>query len=158
MIKRLQAHLAQIPNDGSCAVEAEIDPAFLDLEETEWTADSPVRCSVQVTLSGNDIYALGSTEIELSTRCVKCLEEFSSTLRIPDLALHKEQDGRELIDLTEELREDILLLLPSHPRCDIDGNRECPVTFRASPQAPLANERTPRPDAWNALDQFKPKQ
>lgn len=158
MTTRLQVHLAQIPHDGACPIDEEIDPTFLDLAETEWTATSPVHCAVQVTLSGGDIYALGSASIELTARCVKCLEEFPGTLRLPDLALHKEQDGRELVDLTEELREDILLNLPTHPRCDTDGNRECPITFRASPQAPLANERTPRPDAWNALDQFKPKQ
>ncbi|MGC1480388.1 MAG: hypothetical protein WA771_07785 [Chthoniobacterales bacterium] len=156
MNTRLQVHLARIPNDGAVQVDEEIDAAFLDLAETEWTADSPVRCSVQFTVSGGDIYAIGTASLDLSACCVKCLEDFETTLTLPDLAIHKEPDGRELADLTDELREDILLLLPSHPRCDVDGKRECPVTFRTSPEAPLATERTPRPDAWNALDEFKP--
>ncbi len=157
MITRLQAHRAQIPHDGALHIDGDLDPAILDLDATEWTATSPIRFSVDVTISDGDIYALGYTAIDIESRCVKCLEDFATSLEIPDLALHQEADGRELVDLTDTLREDILLLLPSHPRCDVDGNRECPATFRTAPQAPLANEPAPRSDAWNVLDEFKSK-
>jgi uncharacterized metal-binding protein YceD (DUF177 family) len=158
MLTRLQAHRAHIPHDGSVQVAGDLDPAILNLEDTEWTAKSPIRFSVEISLSGGDIYGLGYAALDLTATCVKCLEEFSSALEIPDLALHKEADGRELVDLTDELREDILLILPSHPRCDVDGNRECSATFRTGPQAPLADELVARPEAWNALDQFKSNQ
>ncbi len=157
MLTRLQAHRAHIPHDGSTQVSGDLDPAILNLEQTEWSSTSPIRFSVEISLSGGDIYGLGYAAIDLVSKCVKCLEDFSSSLEIPDLAIHKEADGRELVDLTDELREDILLLLPSHPRCDVDGNRECSATFRTAPQAPLADEPVDRSDAWNVLDQFKSK-
>ncbi len=155
MMTRITAHRGQIPREGSTQVSGDLDPAILNLELTEWTATSPIRFSVEVSLSGGDIYGLGYAAIDLDSTCVKCLEAFSTSLEIPDLALHKEADGRELVDLTDELREDILLLLPSHPRCDVNGNRECSASFRTAPQAPLADEPVDRSDAWNVLDQLK---
>ena len=54
------------------------------------------------------------------------------------------------------VREDILLVLPPHPHCDWNGERECPG---ASASATLsdATDELPGPDVWGVLDQLKPK-
>lgn len=158
MNSQLLIHLNHIPVDGSLHVNEDLDPAFLNLEATNWAPTSPVHCTFDVSVTGQNLLALGQASITIEAACVKCLQEFVSMLTASGLALHKELDGRELVDLTEELREDILLILPSHPRCDADGSRECPATFRSAPDSAIDDSTSGASDAWNVLDQFKPKQ
>jgi uncharacterized metal-binding protein YceD (DUF177 family) len=58
-----------------------------------------------------------------------------------------------MVDLTEYLREDILLTLPAHPHCDWNGEKVCKAQFRDAPSEaePLDDSR----DAWKGLDQLK---
>jgi len=85
-------------------------------------------------------------------RCVSCLEKFVHEIKVPAFALHTELHGPETVDLSPFLREDLLLNLPAHPRCDRDGGRVC----RASPTVAQARARTEerKPD-WSALDKLK---
>jgi uncharacterized metal-binding protein YceD (DUF177 family) len=63
------------------------------------------------------------------------------------------------MDLTDLIREDILLTLPNFPRCE-NGNvdlRDCPAEGRfesAESSAPLEMPGADR-GVWNALDQLK---
>jgi uncharacterized metal-binding protein YceD (DUF177 family) len=88
---------------------------------------------------------------------VACLEHFRYPLEVADFACQVELTGSETVDLTEPVREDILLALPAHPHCDWNGEKVCHgVPFGAKSDgsdAPLAG----KPDAWDALDQLKLK-
>jgi uncharacterized metal-binding protein YceD (DUF177 family) len=75
-----------------------------------------------------------------------------------ELDLPLEGEG-SIIDLTEAIRDDILVALPPYPRCE-DGNiepRECPAQGRfdsvpaALPDEPPAGDKA----VWNVLDQLK---
>ena len=72
----------------------------------------------------------------------------------PDVAekLQKELDGRESVYLTEEVREDIHLALPAHPRCDAEGKKTCPARFS---QAPGDASQPPGNAPWGVLDGLK---
>ena len=75
---------------------------------------------------------------------------------VPDFACQIELTGNETVDLTEPVREDILLALPPHPHCDWNGERECKAAFRKqseTPEEPLSDTR----EVWGALDQLKLK-
>jgi uncharacterized metal-binding protein YceD (DUF177 family) len=69
-----------------------------------------------------------------------------------------ELEGNETVDLTPEIREDIHLLLPAHPRCDKGGEKICPAQFpRAASHSSLQStlpEKMGRPALWAALDQL----
>jgi uncharacterized metal-binding protein YceD (DUF177 family) len=58
-----------------------------------------------------------------------------------------------MVDLTEHLREDILLALPAHPTCDWDGKKVCKASFTAAGAATEPLEE--RPDVWKELDNLK---
>ncbi|PTX95972.1 hypothetical protein DB345_09210 [Spartobacteria bacterium LR76] len=148
----MKVHLHQIPQGGTLLIEGEEDASFLGLEEADARALSPVRYALDVGLSDGGLFATGWVEVEVELRCVACLETYPTKVRIDPFALQKELDGRELVDLTEEIREDIHLALPSYPRCDAEGERACPASFpRAS-----ATESSGAV-AWDALDKLKNK-
>jgi len=150
----LKIHLRQLTH-GATHIEEDLDPAFLDLPAAEAEAVSPVHCQLDIGLSDGGLFATGSLSVRVRQQCVKCLRPFESTLELPNFATQVELSGSESVDLTPEIREDILLVLPSHPRCDADGRTKCPATFQSAPAAPLAEDADHT--AWDALDQFKPK-
>lgn len=151
----MKIHLRQIPAGDTLHVEEDADPGFLDLTSADAEAVSPVHGSLDAGRSDGGLFVTGTLSVKVRQTCVKCLRPFESAVVVPNFATQIELDGRESVDLTPEIREDILLVLPSHPRCDADGSTTCPATFRSAPSAPLTEETDHT--AWDALDQFKPK-
>jgi uncharacterized protein len=151
----MKIHLRQIPQGNTIHLEEDLDPAFAEFDSADAEAISPIHCSLDVGTSDDGLFATGSVSVELRQTCVKCLQPFETTVTVPDFATQIPLEGRESVDLTPAIREDILLTLPSHPRCDADGRTKCPATFQSVPAAPLSEEADP--SAWEALDQIKPK-
>ncbi len=151
----MNIHLRQIPQGGTIHLEEDLDPAFLELATTDARPKGDVHCSIDAGLSGGGLFATGELSLPVEMTCVACLRAFETVLSVPGFATQIELDGRESVDLTPEIREDILLVLPSHPRCDSDGRTKCPATFQSAPAEPLTDEADH--SAWDALDQLKPK-
>lgn len=148
----MKIHLRQIPQGGTLHVEGAEDAGFLDLEEADAHACSPLEYELDVGLSGGGLFATGRLSVCVRLRCVACLDEFETTLSVDPFALQKELDGRESVDLTEEVREDIHLALPAHPRCDAEGKKTCPARFS---QAPGDASQPPGDAPWGVLDGLK---
>jgi len=144
--------LRQIPQGRTLHVEDAEDPRFLELEEIGARPVSPLRYELHVGLSGGGIFATGRLSLRIRLRCVACLDEFETELIVDPFALQKELDGRESVDLTPEMREDIHLALPAHPRCDADGHKICPARFS---QLPADASQPPGNAPWGALDRLK---
>lgn len=150
----MKIHLRQIPQGGILHVEGVEDARFLELEEAGARARSPLRYELDVGLSGGGLFATGRLSLHIRLQCVACLDEFEIELIIEPFALQKELDGRESVDLIQEIREDIHLALPAHPRCDADGNKICPARFA---QPPADASQPPGTAPWSALDRLKTK-
>jgi uncharacterized metal-binding protein YceD (DUF177 family) len=147
----MKIHLRQIPQGGTLHLEDAEDPRFLELEQVEARPLSPLFYALDVGVSGGGIFATGRLSLRIRLRCVACLNDFETDLIVDPFVLQKELDGRESVDLTVEMREDIQLALPAHPRCDADGRKMCPARF---PQAP-AETQPPGNAPWGALDKLK---
>ena len=152
----MKIHLKQIPSEG-LHVEGTDPRGILDLQDRSVEPVSDVDYSLDIGLSEGGLFATGQLAVDLELECVACLERFRYPLRVRDFACQVELTGSERVDLTEPVREDILLALPPHPHCDWNGERVCQgVSYLAKTQgagAPLAG----KPDAWGALDQLKLK-
>jgi len=148
----MKVHLRQIPQGGTLHLEDEVDPAFLELEAAGIQAVSPLRYTLDVGISESGLFAAGSVGVRVRMKCVACLEDFETEIAIEPFGLQKELDGREEVDLAPEIREDIHLALPAHPRCDADGRKTCPASF---PQAPADASTPSGTAAWSALDKLK---
>jgi len=121
---------------------------------------SPLIYSLTVLRDGHDVIITGQLSAEFEFECGRCLERFRYLAEIPDYQgeVTIETIG-EIIDLTDSIREDILLSLPSYPRCE-DGNvllRECPAQGRFDAASNSESGSTASQDAgvWDVLDQFK---
>jgi uncharacterized metal-binding protein YceD (DUF177 family) len=154
----MKVHLLQIPADGK-RYEGEDPAKVLDLHEPEVQPVSGVHYALDVGLSGGGLFATGRVGVTMRLQCVTCLERFERPIEVNDFACQVELTGSETVDLTDPIREDILLALPAHPHCDWNGERVCPG---ASLPAKLAEEAAADPSTdpqavWSALDQLKLK-
>lgn len=152
----MKVHLRQIPEGSTLHIEGEEDAAPLGLEEAGATPVSPLRYSLDVGVSDGGIFATGEVAVTVRLVCVGCLEVFEREFVLDAFAMQRELTGAELVDLTAEVREDIHLSLPPHPKCDSGSGRSlCPAAYDGAPRASL---RAPveGASAWDALDKLKP--
>jgi uncharacterized metal-binding protein YceD (DUF177 family) len=152
----MKVHLNQIPIEG-LHVEGTESSKMLDLREPDIKPVSDVNYVLEVGLSEGGLFATGQIGVDLELVCVTCVERFRYRLIVPDFACQVDLTGNESVDLTEPVREDILLALPPHPHCDWNGERVCegvflPAKTETAEQTPAENR-----DAWGALDQLKLK-
>ena len=151
--------LRPLPAEGR-HVAGTLPPAFFDLAPGDSVqAASPLAYDLRILREGDSLHVSGSLEAGFSLQCGRCLERFPHRVRLENFEEEAPLENESTTDLTELVREDILLALPSYPRCE-DGNveqRECPAEGKF--------ERDDTPDAdglpgaergiWNALDQLK---
>lgn len=155
-----QFDIRNLPTDGK-QVHGTLPASFFQLDEKDLVkAESPVTYDLTFLRDDKDIIVTGSLNAAFSLECGRCLERFQMQVDLPEyqaeVPIEKETTT---MDLTELIREDILLTLPNFPRCE-DGNvepRDCPAEGNFEPtDEPLVNEE-PGTDrgVWNALDQLK---
>jgi uncharacterized metal-binding protein YceD (DUF177 family) len=147
----MKVHLKQIPPEG-LHLEGDEDCPLEGLEEEDVRCAGPLRYKIDIGVSGSALWANGSLHQAVELRCVSCLEKFVYEIRVPEFAVHTELRGPETVDLTPFVREDLLLNLPAHPRCDRDGDRVCKAK-----QIATVEQNTKREADWSALDKLKLK-
>jgi uncharacterized metal-binding protein YceD (DUF177 family) len=149
----MKVHVNQIPDEGKF-FEGEESSAVLDLNDaTRAKAIAPITYALQVGISDDGLWAHGEVGTRVECECVRCLIHFQRPLAVPDFAVQEPLEGRETVDLTDHIREDILLALPAHPTCDWDGKTVCKASFTTAVSAaePLDEGR----DVWKDLDNLK---
>ena len=123
---------------------------------------SDVSYDLHIERDGDSLLLTGSLSASFELECGRCLGRFPYLLDLADYQSEAEVEAnKSTMDLTDVIRDDILVALPSYPRCE-DGNvepRECPAHGRfelGQGQAPVDDEAA-GPDAgvWDALDQLK---
>ena len=148
----MKVYVNQIPDEGK-TVEGEESSAVLDLNSDHARAIAPISYALQIGVSDGGLWATGQVGTKVECECVRCLEKFQRPLSVPDFAIQIPLEGQPMVDLTDYLREDILLALPAHPTCDWDGKKVCKASFTTAVNAaePLEDVR----EVWKDLDNLK---
>jgi len=156
-------HLNELPPEGKF-FEGEIrtDP-FQLTEKADPRYVPPIRFALTVRLDGPDVIVEGSISARFDLECARCGQWFPWEVELDEFYSQEPRDGAITLDLTAQIREDILLALPGYPRCE-DSNvesRVCPAEGRfakESDYAPLdeaAGKEPERRAVWNVLDQLE---
>lgn len=148
----MKIHLHQIPPDG-LHIEGEESADILEISQENVRPIGPVSYSLDVGLSEGGLFATGNLHVDLELECGVCLEKFCYSLAISDFAMQTELEGSETVDLTPQVREDILLALPPYPHCNWNGEKRCAgvqVVDRDNP--PKSAD-----EAWSELEKLNIK-
>lgn len=154
-----QVQLNDLPPEGKNFV-GELRPAVFNERYPEGPNPSGVtEFDVTVTLDKDLILLDGTVRSEFELECIRCLRKFPFEVSLDPYSSEDPREGRANLDLTDFLREDILLTLPAYPVCEdlSDSAGPCPAAGRfasASEYVPISEDATAAPpkDVWSALD------
>ncbi len=148
-------------NAGHTHFNGVVEEDVYQLNDPDVVPDGGYRYDVEAGSQEGSLWVVGRVGAGFQLRCVRCLECFPFSVELPDFAVQKEGGQAEIIDLTEEVREEILLSLPPHPTCDWAGGRVCPGHRLAAEHAPesaspsaLRNIADSPGSSWDALNKL----
>ena len=130
-------------------------PAILELDESRDVRDiGAIRYDVAVCRTAVALVVRGTLDLDLSFRCSRCAEFFGAHIREP--AFESSRDvapGVESVDLTDDIRETILLAFPNYPVCRADCKGLCPQCG-ADLSKGGCRCRPPEEFRWGAMDEL----
>lgn len=137
-------------------LEGQLSSDFLNT--TEFQPHSPLSYTLYVTIEKNEILILGQLQISGASPCARCLNELPIEIHLNEFTLLIPLQKQDTIDLTEALKEDILLALPSYPKCELDEQFRCPITGKNWKAVWQSTEASPPlSNHWSKLDKLKEK-
>ena len=138
METRLVIDASRIDPDGE-TIEGEVD--CIDLDEEFVHPFGGIRYRLFVQCVGTELLVRGHLEQDFDLVCSRCGQDFDDTIKVDDFTQSYEiSDEKSEVDLTEDVRESIILALPTYPVCA----ETCPGVVRT--------EEKPVDDRWSALD------
>ena len=114
--------LGKVSEDGSQYVGEDAE-SILGLEEQKRVrVTSPVRYDLFVEKLGTELIVRGTIEVDMDIECGRCTDFFSTTVSDSSfLRAYEISEKTETVDVTPDIREDILLDMPAYPLC----SQEC---------------------------------
>ena len=155
-LRHLQAH--------NISLEGELTKAELDIDTRDEVIEvgGPLRYALEVQKLEDSLLVQGRMRLTLACKCVRCLKAFEYPLEFKAWTCLLPLKGEESIaavndcvDLTAQVREDILLEFPQHPLCD----PECRGLPNTTLDAPMKPDRPDQSEAgssaWAELNKLK---
>ena len=158
MHRPFQIDIRSLPESGK-DITGQESPAFFGLDANDPIQPlSPLKYELHLEKDGEDLIVSGRLEALFSLECGRCLERFEHRVELSryETELEIAKDGT--INLTDTIREDTLVALPSYPRCE-NGNvrpRQCPAEgkFEPAPETVAVENENAARAAWDALNQL----
>ncbi len=147
----MKIHLLQIPDEG-LILEGE-EPSDL-VEWPGFSPSGPVRYRVEATFRGGNLLVRGNLRLEGTSPCARCLHPLPVKVEVGEFTALVEKPEGECVDLTEQVREDILLALPTYVRCELDASQRCPITGQSWGDVVGDRQASIQSDVWSALDKL----
>ena len=137
-----------------------------DVLELPANADPPLVPAGDITyhlsavMAGADLIVTGSASVPLATVCARCLDDIRVPISVKNLCFHFEKVRDLEVDLTDDVREELLLAVPSCFYCSPDCKGICPMCGTNLNHASCSCDRDraePEPDPaapspWDQLD------
>lgn len=150
--------LRSLPEEGRDITGSE-QPSFFALGAGDpFQPVSPLSYQLHLEKDAKDVIVTGRLEATFRLECGRCLQPFEHRLIIEDYLAEIPIQPNGTINLTDTIREDTLVALPSYPRCE-DGNvrpRQCPAEgkFEPAPEMPAEETENAGRGVWDALNQL----
>ena len=151
----LHVGIHTLPPEG-LAVEATITARELEIPEDERIAcPAPFELSLRVSRVKGGILAQGTLSGSLRCRCDRCLTYFTRIIPATPVCHLYPEVKSDFIDLTEDVRDDILLTFPQYGFCRDSCKGLCPgcgenLNVRECTCEKISGGNT----AWSSLDQL----
>lgn len=138
--------------------EGEEPASILELDQDPlMKPEGPVYYDFHVEKVAHELIVTGTLKVKLSVECSKCADFFSTTMTDSSfLRAYAVPEGTQMVDLTEDIREDILVNLEPFPLCSPTCKGLCPQCGRNLNEGPCScKPASGKPGNWSELDKLK---
>ena len=119
----MKIHVSRIPEEG-LTDHATYNPAPLDMERDDVHLTEPFEVDAFITKTDGELVVKAAIRCPLRYTCSRCLEEFDSTVTA-DALFHYSVQPAEVVDITDEVRQEVILGYPMFPICQPDCKGLC---------------------------------
>ncbi|MCH3951455.1 MAG: DUF177 domain-containing protein [Acidaminococcus sp.] len=123
---------------GSASYHYDLEAGDLDLQKEDVELDGPVSADFTLSNGGDMILLEGKLQFRVKTQCARCLKDIVLNLTAdlderyyPEGTEGLEEDAMtykfDMVDVTDALRESLLLSVPARALCKPDCKGICPV-------------------------------
>ena len=162
MQTRLLISLIDFPEEGR-TVRGELDGALFGIDSDALHSTGPLAYELELQLYETELVVRGQVSAPFSLRCDRCLAHFDYTVELPDFTMSYDVKGKAELDITDDLREELILALPAYPKCEL-ADLECEINdtfgdFRLDkdPQSGVDSATPSGESVWDALDGLSEK-
>ena len=148
--------VSQIQPEGTY-FEGTCEEDLFNLQENSVRVAGDTRYAIHAFPTDEGIAVSGKLAAPFELECTRCLTHFPFEVTIDDFNAEAPVTGDHFADLTETLREDILLALPGYPRCEMSTAEgwKCAAEGQFDQaQEELKDAADGRPSPWGALDEL----
>ena len=157
MDAKLVIDVARLDPEGE-TYEGVLDDAVLALNDPYVTPFAGLRYRLTVQLLGRELLVRGTLEQDFDAVCNRCGGDFDFTAKVPDFVTSVEVDEKtEFVDLTDEVRESIILSLPTYPVCREDCRGVCPTCGKNLNEGSCSCSEGQGDGRWSILDSLTTK-
>lgn len=158
MTDKLLIDVSRLDKDGE-DFEGVLDDAVLELDGELLRPFAGIRYSLFAQLLGRELLVRGTLEQDFDAVCSRCGGDFDFTATVPDFTVSLETDEHtEYADLTDEVRQSIILALPTYPVCRPECLGVCPSCGKNLNEGSCGCKREETDGRWGALDGLDLKQ
>ena len=124
----LKINLRQLDNEGE-PFAGTIRVEELALEVTDPSIDlsfgEEVEYNLHVSSVSEGVLVAGTVSVDINTECGRCLCKYTFRLNLNDVCHFYEEVQSDNLDISDDIREDILIALPSKLLCDEECKGLC---------------------------------
>jgi len=150
----MRVNVKRIPARGE-TLRGKEPASIMDLDESDVHFQHEVEYDLLAQVQGNALLVIGKLQTPATLRCSRCLRVFDQILQVQEFVFHQELHGEDFVDLTANLREDIILELPQRALCDPDCKGLCPRCGQNLNEVTCRCVATREDLRWQALDRLK---
>jgi len=149
-------NVARIPEQG-LKFHEEAPGEILELGEgAEFRAAGPVSCDLYAQVVDQTLIVRGKLSAPIEAHCARCTQIFSTT--VVDSGFLRDFpgiQGTEEVDVTEDIREALILNLPHFPLCNENCKGLCAHCGKDLNGGPCDCRKTEEGGSWGALNNLK---
>jgi uncharacterized protein len=160
ILTTMKIDVREIPEEG-LYFRGEVSRDIFELEDETIKPAGPLQYDFHVSLVSEAVLVRGRIFAQFLATCVRCLEPVPLRIALEDCIFHLPISSDGTVDLTESVREDILLALPVYPHCENGTpSKQCPLHGCFEEPEGLGEESREAPpggrNSWSTLEGFKP--
>ena len=121
----MKIYVNRIPVEG-IREEASYDPKTLDIDRFDIQWEAPVNVSSWITKAERELLVQADIRCPLQLSCARCLAVFPWRLETA-ATLNYAVQPTDVVDITEDIRQEILLAFPMVPVCRLGCQGLCAV-------------------------------